>query len=53
MGQAIVTGESVAVDGHIITGQGLGATFPFAFTLIDMLVSPEMTAKIRNDICYQ
>ena len=53
MGDAVLTGESVAVDGHIITGQGLGATFPFAFTLIDMLVSPEMTAKIRNDICYQ
>lgn len=53
MGKAIVTGESVTVDGNIITGQGLGATIPFALEIIRMLVGSEMVAKIKRDICYK
>lgn len=52
MGGAIVTGESVTVDGNIITGQGLGATIPFAMEIIRMIVGPEMATKIKKDICY-
>lgn len=53
MSEAIVTGESVTVDGSIITGQGLGATIPFALEIIRMLVGSEMVAKIKRDICYK
>lgn len=53
MGEAIVTGESVTVDENIITGQGLGATIPFALEIIRMVVGPEMVTKIKKDICYK
>lgn len=53
MGKAIVTGESVTMDGNIITGQGLGATIPFSLEIIRMLVGSEMVAKIKRDICYK
>lgn len=53
MGEAIVTGESVTVDGNIITGQGLGATIPFALEIIRMMVGPELATKIKKDICYK
>lgn len=53
MGKAIVTGESVTVDGNIITGQGLGATIPFALEIIRMMVGLEMASKIKRDICYK
>lgn len=53
MCEAIVTGESVTVDGNIITGQGLGATIPFALEIICALVGPEMAAKVKKDICYR
>lgn len=53
MGEAIVTGESVTVDGNIITGQGLGATTPFALEIIKVMVGPEMAIKIKKDICYR
>lgn len=53
MGKAIITGESVTVDGNIITGQGLGATIPFALEIIKTMVGPEMGTKIKKDICYR
>lgn len=53
MGKAIVTGESVTVDGSIITGQGLGATIPFALEIIRMIVGLEMASKIKREICYK
>lgn len=49
---AIVTHESVTHDGNIITGQGLAATMPFAFEIINTLVGEEIVAKIKRDICY-
>lgn len=52
MGEAIVTGESVTMDGNIVTGQGLGTAIPFALEIIRMIVGPEMVAKIKKDICY-
>ena len=53
MDGAIVTGESVTVDGNIITGQGLGATIPFALKLVETLVGIEETEKIKKAICYR
>ena len=52
MNDAIITGESVTVDGNIITGQGLGATIPFALKIIEELVGIEKAEKIKKDICY-
>lgn len=53
MGGAIVTGEKVVVDGNIVTGQGLGATIPFALKIVEILVGIEKAEKIMNDICYR
>lgn len=51
MAGAVLTRESVTVDGKIVTGQGLGASFAFAFTLVSMLVGSETADKIRKAIC--
>ena len=50
---ATLIGESVAVDGTIITGQGLGASFEFAFELVKTLVGEEAVAQIKSAICYK
>jgi 4-methyl-5(b-hydroxyethyl)-thiazole monophosphate biosynthesis len=50
---AVLTGESVAVDGNIITGQGLGATFDFAFELVSMLAGGDTAEQIKRAICYR
>lgn len=52
MRSAIVTGESVTVDGNIITGQGLGATIPFALELMKQLVNYDTYNRIAHEICY-
>lgn len=53
MGNAILTRESVAVDENIITGQGLGASFPFSFELIRALRGDSVVDKVAKSICYQ
>ena len=53
MRDAILTGDSVSVDGNIITGQGLGATIPFALKLVETLVGMEKAKKIQKAICYR
>lgn len=50
---AEVLEESVAVDGNIITGQGLGTTIPFALKLVEIMVGKEMADQIKNAICYK
>ncbi|MBQ6389208.1 MAG: DJ-1/PfpI family protein [Mogibacterium sp.] len=52
-GNAVLTGESVAVDNNIITGQGLGATFEFAFQIIRTLMDEEPVDRIKRAICYR
>ena len=49
----ILTGESVATDGNLITGQGLGASFDFAFELVKILVGEDKADQIRKAICYR
>ena len=45
--------ESVVVDGNIITGQGLGATFPFAFEIVNKMVGEKKVEEIKSAICYR
>ena len=52
MAGAKLTGESVSVDGNIITGQGLGAGFPFAFELVRMMAGDDEVERIQRAICY-
>ena len=49
----ILTGESAVTDGNITTGQGLGASFDFAFELVRILVGQEMVDQIKKAICYK
>ena len=51
MDGAKLTGGSVAVDGNMITGQGLGATFAFALTLVTELIGKEEAERIAKAIC--
>ena len=53
MAGAKLTYESVTTDGNIITGQGLGASFDFAFELVRKLVGEDMVDKIKKAICYK
>ena len=53
MGGAEVLDESVVVDDKIITGQGLGATIPFALKLVEIMVSKEKADQIKKAICYK
>ncbi|MBO4289447.1 MAG: DJ-1/PfpI family protein [Lachnospiraceae bacterium] len=50
---AVLTGQSVTVAGNIITGQGLGATFDFAFELVRQLVGEEKVDQIKKAICWR
>lgn len=52
MGEAVLTQEKVTVDGNIITGQALGATFDFALEIIKKLEGEEAAERIRKNICY-
>ena len=53
MGKVEVLDEPVVVDGNIITGQGLGATIPFALKLVEMLTDKVVADKIAAAICYR
>lgn len=53
MAGAELTGESVVTAGNIITGQGLGASFDFAFELVRILAGDEKVGQIKNAICYK
>lgn len=48
-----VLDESVVIDGNIITGQGLGATIPFALKLVEIMVGKEKADQIKKAICYK
>lgn len=49
---AVVHDEHVVVNGNIVTGQALGATFDFAFKLVNILAGEETENRIRKSICY-
>ena len=50
---AELTGESFVTDGRITTGQGLGATFDFAFELVKILAGEDVVEQIKKAICYR
>lgn len=52
MGKMNVLDEPVVIDGNIITGQGLGATIPFALKLVEMLIGYDEANRIKSSICY-
>lgn len=53
MSGVTVFDKPVVIDENIITGQGLGATIPFAFEIIRILVGDKIVELIKKDICYR
>lgn len=53
MGEVDVLDEPVVADGNIITGQGLGASIPFALKLVELLVDKATADMIADAICYR
>lgn len=51
MGRALLARTPVAIAGNIVTGQGLGAVFPFALVLAAALVGKDGAQAIGNAIC--
>ena len=51
MAGAVYTDEGVVVDGNVITGQGLGVTFAFAFEIVKTLVGEATVRQIQAAIC--
>ena len=49
-GGARYTGAPVTVDGHIVTGEALGAAIPFALTLAGALAGAPAAAKVKAAI---
>ncbi len=49
---AIVRSAQVEHDGHIITGQGMGAATAFALELVATFAGREVSDKIAGDIVY-
>jgi len=50
---ALLTREPVTRDGLFLTGQGLGASFAFAFALAELLAGRERAERIRGEICWR
>ena len=48
LGGAIHTGALVEVDDHLITGKGPGATFDFAFAIVEHLCGKEKTDELKG-----
>ena len=53
MGNVDIIDNPVVVDKNIITAQGLGASFPFAFKLVEILKGKEIAELIKKGTCYQ
>ena len=53
MDGAFLTHDSVAADGNIITGQGLGASFDFAFTLAAILAGDDKVMQVKKAVCWK
>lgn len=49
---AILVHEKVVVEDNIVTGQGLGATFELAFSLVELLTGRDEAQQIKESICY-
>ena len=47
------TGEYVAVDGNLITGQSAAATVDFGLAIIEKLLGPEKADQVKKSIYYK
>ncbi len=47
------TGEYVAVDGNIITGQSAAATVDFGFAIVEKLLGKARADQVKNSIYYK
>ncbi len=50
---AVVIDKSVVTEGNIITAQGLGSTFDFAFEIVRTICDDSKVQGIINGICYR
>lgn len=46
-------GQSVVVDGRIVTGEGPGAAFDFGLKLVEVLKGTETMQQIAGDACWR
>ena len=46
------TGELVTVDGNVITGEGPAASFPYAYTICEMLCGEGTTEALKAGMMY-
>lgn len=54
MGSAVVQkGQTVVVDGHLITGEAPGASYDFALKLVEILKGREAAQQLRNATHYR
>ncbi|KIM85741.1 hypothetical protein PILCRDRAFT_816947 [Piloderma croceum F 1598] len=44
--------DAVVVSGKLVTSRGPGTTFPFALTLISMLLGPEKRKEVAGPMCF-
>lgn len=49
---ATYTGDLWTIDGNIITGEGPAAAFPYAYSLLALLVSEEKAAEVAEGMRY-
>ena len=49
---AVYTADLVTVDGNIVTGEGPAATFPYAYTLCEMLCGAATTEALKAGMMY-
>ena len=47
------TGEYVAVDGNLITGQSAAASIDFGFAIVEKLLGPEKAEQVKESIYYK
>lgn len=50
---AEVTGAAAEVDGHVITGRGMGCAIPFALTILEILQGEQAAKAMAEKIVYQ
>lgn len=47
------TGDYVAVDGNLITGQSAAASIDFGFAIVEKLLGPEKATVVKKSIYYK
>jgi 4-methyl-5(b-hydroxyethyl)-thiazole monophosphate biosynthesis len=50
---ATYTGDMVTVDGHVTTGEGPAAAFPFAYELLAQLVDKKTADQIAEGMRFK